>query len=131
MTFQSGPLLGWGNVIYYGGDINLDPRRISGAFDTTRFNTVSAQQLANNIRTFPTAFSKLRQDGPRNLDLSLQKDFALHERFRLQYRVEAFNALNHPLFNAPSLTPTSADFGRITGQTNISRFLQMSLRLAW
>jgi Carboxypeptidase regulatory-like domain len=132
MTIQSGPLLSWGNLIYYGGDLNLDARRVSGAFDTTRFNTVSAQQLANNIRTFPTAFSNLRADGPKNLDLSLQKDFALRaERLHLQYRVEAFNALNHTLFNGPSLTPTSADFGRITGQANISRFLQMSLKLAW
>ena len=130
-TKQTGPLLGWGNVIYYGGDLHSDPRNLDKAFDTTRFNTVSAQQLASNIRTFPSAFSNLRADGPNNVDLNLQKDTQIKERFRLQFRIEAFNALNHTLFAGATVAPTSAAFGRITSQANISRFLQMSLRLAW
>jgi len=55
MSFQSGPLLSWGNVIYYGGPIDLDPHQPDGvAFDTSRFNTISSQQLSDNIRTFDT-----------------------------------------------------------------------------
>jgi Carboxypeptidase regulatory-like domain/TonB dependent receptor len=37
----------------------------------------------------------------KRLDLSAFKDFRLSERFRLQFRAEIFNILNHPNFNAP------------------------------
>jgi hypothetical protein len=37
----------------------------------------------------------------KRLDLSTFKDFQLSERFRLQFRAEFFNILNHPNFNAP------------------------------
>ena len=33
--------------------------------------------------------------------MSTFKDFQLSERFRLQFRAEFFNILNHPNFNAP------------------------------
>jgi Carboxypeptidase regulatory-like domain/TonB-dependent Receptor Plug Domain len=36
-----------------------------------------------------------------NLDLSFVKQFALTERFKLQFRTEMFNALNHPNFDNP------------------------------
>jgi len=37
----------------------------------------------------------------KRLDISLFKDFQLSERFKLQFRSEFFNILNHPNFNAP------------------------------
>ncbi len=42
-------------------------------------------------------------EGPsfKRLDLSTFKDFVLSERFRLQFRAEFFNILNHPNFNSP------------------------------
>lgn len=130
-TRQPGPALGWGNVIYFGGDLNLDPRQLVGAFDTTRFNRDSRQQLGSNIRTFPSRFASLRQDGANNVDFSVIKDFLITETIRLQYRCEFFNFFNHPSFNAPNLSPTSTDFGRITSQANLARTIQMALRLVW
>ena len=128
---QPGPPLNWGNVIYLGGDLNLDPRRIDGAFDTTRFNTNSQQQLDWNIRSFPTRFTGLRQDGVYNADFSMLKNTAITEKVRLQYRCEFFNAFNHPTFDPPNLTPTNSNFGKITNQPNLPRIIQMGLRLSW
>jgi hypothetical protein len=36
-----------------------------------------------------------------NVDLGIQKNFALTERFNLQFRAEMFNAFNHPNFDNP------------------------------
>ena len=130
-TVQPGPPLGWGNVIYLGGDVRLDPRAIDGAFDITRFNRNSQQQLGSNIITFTSQFSTLRQDGVNNLDFSAIKNNAITERVNLQFRCELFNALNHASFNPPNLSPTSSAFGTITSQANLARSIQLALRLVW
>jgi hypothetical protein len=128
---QTGTPLNFGNVIYYGGDLKLDPRNYLNTFDTTRFNTVSAQQLQYNVRVFPSAFNNLRSDGINNLDMSVIKQFPIVSRVGLQYRFEMFNVMNHVQFSGPNLTPTSKQFGTITGQANISRTVQMALRLVF
>ena len=46
----------------------------------------------------PRAVDALRGPWQQFFDLSLQKNFTLHERFRLQFRVDALNLLNHPVF---------------------------------
>ncbi len=129
---QNGAPLTWGNLIYYGGPLNYDARNVDRAFDKTRFNTNSREQLDWNIRKFPSRFNNLRADGPNNLDASLIKNTAIGERINLQFRVEFFNALNHPEFNGPNLDASSSDFGRITSQANdIGRVGQLGLRLVW
>lgn len=130
-SFQSGAPLGWGNIIYLGGDLQYDPRNINHAFDTTRFATASAAQLSNNLRTFPTQFNNLRVDVTNNLDLNVGKSFRIFERARLIYRAEAFNLTNHAQFSAPNLTPTAATFAVVTAQSNLPRAIQMSLRLVF
>ena len=126
------PLGAWGNVIYFGGDINLNPRKVSGtAFDTTHFDTKSTQQLGDNVRAFPTQFGSLRQDGANNFDLSMIKNTHLTEKINFQLRFESFNALNHPEFDAPSLSVTSSGFAKITGQPNLSRSIQLGARVVW
>jgi hypothetical protein len=130
-TLQPGTALGWGNVIYYGGPLNLDPHHVDGAFDTSQFNRVSAQQLSMNLRTFPTRFSNLRQDGVDQLDFSVIKAFHITERVALTYRAEFFNSTNRAIFNPPDLSPTSSTFGRILSQANQPRRIQMGLRLVF
>jgi len=39
-----------------------------------------------------------------NFDMSLQKEFAIKERLRLQFRVDAFNVFNHPNFTVLNTT---------------------------
>jgi len=131
-TWQLGAPLGLGNVIYYGGDLRLHPRQVNGrALDTTRFNTNSQQQLADNVRTFPTQFGNLRSDGANNIDLSMIKNTRMTERLNFQLRFESFNAFNRAEFSGPNLSPASSAFGTITNQNNLSRTVQIAGRLVW
>jgi hypothetical protein len=128
---QPGFPLNWGSVIYYGGDLNVEPHSINGAFDVTRFNRNSREQLASNIRTFPARFSTARADGVNNIDSSVVKRIPVNEKIHLQFRCEFFNLMNHPIFDAPNTNPTNSSFGFITSQTNDPRVIQMALRLVW
>ena len=130
-TAQPGPPVAWGNVIYLGGDLNWNPSNPDRSFDSSRFNTIAAQQLDFNVRTFSSRFANLRADGVNNVDFSMLKNFSIKEKLTAQLRGEFFNFFNSPTFNAPVLAPTNAAFGRITGQANIARRTQLALRLVW
>ena len=61
--------------------------------------------------------NELEGPGFHRLDFSTFKEFPFHDRFRLQFRAEMFNILNHPNFNAPGFggngvvsVPGSTDF---------------------
>ncbi len=132
ITFQSGPPLSWGNVIYYGGPLNYNAHQPDGyAFNTTQFNTVASQQLVFNIRSFSTMFNNLRRDPTKNLDLSLLKNFHFTEQAYFQLRFESFNTTNRVGFAAPQLSPTNASFGVIGAQANTPRRIQIGARLVW
>jgi len=92
---------------------------------------VPAQQLDRNLRQFPTRFTTYRQDGANNFDYSVIKDTSITESVKAQIRIEFFNGLNHPAFDPPQLSPTAANFGVITRQSNVARRLQTGLRLVW
>jgi hypothetical protein len=139
LTLQAGSLLSWGNVIYFGGPLNLQPHQPNGlAFTTSTFDTVTAQQLANNIRHFDIQFNNLRRDATKNLDMSLDKNFRFGERRYLQIRIEGFNLPNRVGFNAPNLSPTTAfnpasntGFGAISSQANTPRRIESAIKLVW
>lgn len=50
-----------------------------------------------------------------DLDAALMKNFSFHERYKLQMRFEAYNALNHASFGAPDSNAGDPSFGKITG----------------
>ena len=130
-TRQSGDVLQWDDSIYLGGDLQWNPHNVNRVFDTTRFVTASGQQLSQDLRRFPIAFSNLRGDSIANFDLALIKSFPIRERLRLVYHCEFFNALNHPVFSDADNSPTSTTFGKITNQLNLPRHIQMALKLTW
>ncbi len=53
-----------------------------------------------------------------NADLGIDKNFNFHERYRLQFRWEMFNAFNIPSFGTPDTYPGDTGFGRITSSWN-------------
>jgi hypothetical protein len=82
-----------------------------------------------------------RGPGRTNLDLALAKTFDFGERFKTEFRAEAFNLFNHTEFANPgcangvggvlqcnTLYITSGTLGQITG-TYDARILQLALKL--
>jgi hypothetical protein len=130
-SLQSGGPVEFGNVIYYGGDLQWKDRNLSQVFDVTRFERVAANQLGANVRTFPQAFPSYRADMIDNIDISMIKNIQIVERLTAQFRVESFNAFNHTIFNGPDTNPTSGNFGRITSASNLPRTYQLALRMRW
>jgi len=96
--------------------------KINQWFTTGAFTTAAPGTFGNvgrNILSGPGTF---------NLDFSIQRLFTIKERFKLQYRAEFFNGLNHTLLNNPGTTVTSGGFGQITSARD-PRILQMALKL--
>jgi hypothetical protein len=141
-SIQSGFALPWGNVLYYGDPGNillpLDQRSPEHWFNVANFETNSTRQLlGTQVRTWPFRFSQLRGPRQNNLDLAVIKQTRISEGVNFEFRAEALNAANHPLFPNPSLSVTTAQsikdtgFGQISAstQSNYARRLQLSLRL--
>ena len=72
--------------------------------------------------------------GPQ-LVLSMVKRTQIRERLNLELRVDALDAINHPLWGAdPTIVTSSPTFGQLllnTGQTNEPREFQLSARLVF
>lgn len=69
--------------------------------------------------------------GQNNLDLALMKRFAVKtwtENSNLEFRAEAFNALNHPQFSNPTNNHDSPAFGTITSLAVNPRVMQLALK---
>jgi hypothetical protein len=147
-TYQTGAPMLWtagsttapGDYVYNGAPINLDNRKVDGAaFNTSAFDTNSANQFQYHQRTFSTTFPNLRQDAINQWDISLLKRFLFTESRYFELRGEAYNVVNHPVFGAPGQTSaqgpvvaeTNSSFGFITFQDNRSRSLQLGARFVF
>lgn len=121
ITLDNDPV---GSSYYDAMDVRVE-KRIS------QFDTKSADQpmTGDHIRTLPTQVAHARADGINSLDLSISKDARITERLHAQLRGDFFNALNHPQFSAPNLSPTSSGFGENPSQANLPRQVQVELRL--
>ncbi|HEY3835209.1 MAG TPA: TonB-dependent receptor [Bryobacteraceae bacterium] len=70
----------------------------------------------------------LRADRLVELDLTLEKNFLITEKKRIEFRAEAFNISNTPTFSAPGSSIGSSSAGVITGTLNANRVLQGALK---
>ena len=64
-------------------------------------------------------------------DAQISRIFPIHEKYNLDLRIEAFNALNHPSFNNPNSSGPSftGSFGEITGTSVGGRVFQGAVKL--
>jgi hypothetical protein len=98
------------------------PRTMAQWFDGAAFSAPPPLVFGNS------PVDAVRGPGQRNWDLGVFRTFALREKWSLQYRFEAYNALNHFNLNNPGMTFGTPNFGVIVGKSN-PRNLQMGLRL--
>ena len=98
--------------------------RINGWYNPAAFTTPAVLTFGNVSRTVG-----LRGPGQVNWDTSLFKSFSITETFKAQFRAEALNFTNTPLFRAPNSAVGNGSFGRITQQANFARMIQLGLRL--
>ncbi|MBK7930767.1 MAG: carboxypeptidase regulatory-like domain-containing protein [Bryobacterales bacterium] len=113
-------------------ELPSDQRTAQRWFDTTQFVNPPQFTLGNVSRTI----GDVRHPGTVNFDLSLVKDTRITERFNLQFRAEAFNALNHVNYGlvddtfgaGPDGKNARAQFGTITTARD-ARIMQLGLKL--
>lgn len=95
--------------------------------DATAFRRAAAFELGD----VPRSSGSLRSPVGFQDDLSLLKDFPIHDRLAMQFRFEVFNVLNKVQFSVPNTSFGSASFGYITSQANSPRNIQLALKLTF
>lgn len=95
--------------------------------DGVWFNTSAFQPT--KVGTFGNSgVGIIRGPGLERFDLSLQKQFAIRESKRLEFRAETFNLTNTPTFSSPNRNVNSSQFGQIRGSQG-ERNVQFALKL--
>jgi hypothetical protein len=116
---------------FLGGSAALSSDRPRGEqvfrwFDTSLFTANALGTFGNSGRNI------IRGPGFFNADLGIVKDTAITERWKIQFRAEAFNVFNKPNFRLPNSNAASAQFGRITQVVDDNqRIWQMALKLSF
>jgi len=98
--------------------------RLGGYINPAAFSTAPRGAFGNVARTLG-----MRGPGQANWDLSVFKSLSITERLKGQFRAEALNAFNTPMFAAPNVSFGSGAFGRITSQVNFARMMQLGIRM--
>ena len=100
---------------------------------------------SNDFAVGVTGRNTFRQPGWYNINLAIAKYFPINERFKLQFRTEFYNALNHSNYYVQTNQADAGFFGSNTpfaivgkkgvnpaiGIPNERRFIQMALRLTF
>jgi hypothetical protein len=110
------------------------PKTVAQWFNTSVF---SAPVCATGPDCYGNlGFDAIRGPGRNNFDLSLKKNFAFTERFKMEFRADAFNAWNHTQFKGDANNGGignnvgSGNFGQVTGAFDGRQF-QLGLKLMY
>ena len=101
-------------------------QRLGGYLNPAAFSTAPQFTFGDLGRTID-----MRGPGQANWDLSVFKNVSIKEAVKAQFRCEALNAMNTPLFYGPNVSFGSSSFGKITSQANFSRQMQLALRFSF
>jgi hypothetical protein len=92
--------------------VNVSHPSVKQWFNTAAFQSQPVGTIGNEHR------NQIYGPGLQRVDLSLFKTFDLTERFKLEFRTEAFNVLNTAQFAFPTASLGNAAFGTISSTTN-------------
>jgi hypothetical protein len=120
-------------------NFNGKPRSSSG---TSNWITQGQGYIANpgslvlpnayTLGNVPRATGDIRTPRAYTVNLSVNKDFLLskwHEGVKMELRLEAQNALNHPNFGTPNTSVDDPDFGVISYTSNAARQVQLGAKI--
>lgn len=109
---------------YTGGVVGLstDERNANHWFNTAAFKTPGASVVGT------AGAGTIVGPGLYLWDVSLRKEFKIHERYKMQFRADSFNIMNHANFRSLQITTSSSNFGTLTG-AGPARNIQGGLRL--
>jgi len=114
--YYSGRPLLFNTSYVVSGDPTVDSQTRDQWFDASTFKVADSFTPRSN----PWYFDGLNGPGTFVTDMTLTKMFNLIGRYRMEARVEAYNALNNIVWDNPDLNIASANFGKVTRK-----------RLAW
>jgi hypothetical protein len=103
------------------GNPHLAHPTVSEWFNTAAF-TAPAQYTEGDVPR-----NTLRTDWYRDLDASVFRKFNIEKTY-LEFRAEAFNFTNTPVWGTPGSTLNSATFGQISSTASTQRELQLALK---
>lgn len=116
------------------------PVRINGGYRVSdRMGNDTTVFLDRNAFQNPAPYSygntprslvyKLHNPPGYNQNVSLRREFPIHEAWRFALQMDMFNAFNWVNWGAPNNNPTNVNFGRITSQSNTPRVVQFNARI--
>ena len=76
----------------------------------------------------PRALGGVRSPSHFTTDLSLGKQFRIREETSFEFRIEARNAFNHPVFGTPDTAVGDADFGKVNYTSVGPREVQLGFK---
>jgi hypothetical protein len=92
------------------------------------------QDFASRNSDNPKTFGTVRIPYMNSWNIGMRKNVTIREEMKLQLRIDAFNALNHPQFAGPNTDPNNAYFGYLGGSatpnaSNSPRLIQLEGKL--
>jgi hypothetical protein len=103
-------------------------KTFSRQFDTSKFSVPRMNVRGNS------GLGTVRGPGQNNLDLSIAKTFPIYETLHLEFRADAFNALNHTQWTGVNTTypsgSTQYPFGQVNGARE-ARIGQLGAKLVF
>jgi hypothetical protein len=108
-----------------GQDPNDGPKTIQQWFNTSAFVLQPQFEYGDAVR------NSLFGPGIFNFDMSILRNFTLGGSKSLQFRLEAFNTFNQPVWNDPNTSVTSSQYGQITSTRKPMRELQLGVKFGF
>lgn len=127
--YYSGRPLLFGTSYLVSGNPKLDNPTNDKWFDTSMFAVADT----NTPRSNPWYYAGLNGPGATFVDMTLTKNFNITSKYKVEARIEAYNAFNRVVWDNPDLSLASANFGKVTRKrTDITgREIQIGIRFVF